>query len=141
MVPLAIVVGLLVSPAPAEARSEDDFPYPPAQVWNAALRMIRVDLGYEVQERDEAAGYLLFTYDDAGRRSPGSMELVKVGGDGRPTKIVFQLRDMPRYHELNLLEKLARKLRAEYGDPPRPRPPAKAPTPDAGPPRRADAGP
>lgn len=138
---VALVAALAVSPGPAEARAENDFAYPPGQVWNAALRMLRVDLGYEIQEKDEDAGYVLFTYDDSGRKSPGSMELVKVGGDGRPTKIVFQLRDMPRYHELNLLDRLGRKLREEYGDPPRPRPPAKAP-PDAGPPaRRPDAGP
>lgn len=137
---LALAVALAFSPGEADARAEGDVPYPPAQVWNAALRMIRVDLGFEVLERDEAAGYVLFTYDDNGRKSPGSMELVRVAGDGRPTKVVFQIRDMPRYHELNLVERLSRKLRGEYGDPPRPRPPAKAP--DAGPPaKRADAGP
>ena len=136
---LAFGLAFFVSPRPAEARTENDFPYPPTQVWNAALRMIRVDLGYEIVERDEAAGFVLFTYTDTGRTSPGSMELVKVGGDGRPTKIIFQLRDMPRYHDNNLIERLGRKLREEYGDPPRPRPPAKAP--DAGPSKRPDAGP
>ncbi len=138
---MPVLLALLAAPRSVSARADGDLAYPPVQVWNAALRMIRVDLGFEVVEKDESAGYLLFTYADNGRTCPGSMELIKIGGDGRPTKVIFQLRDMPRYHELNLLDRLARKLREDYGDPPRPRPPAKAP-PDAGPPtKRGDAGP
>jgi hypothetical protein len=137
---LPVLVALWVSPSAVSARADGELPYPPAQVWNAAVRLIRVDLGFEVTERDEAAGFLLFTYADNGRTSPGSMEMVRVGGEARPTKVIFALRDMPRYHELNLLDRLSRKLREDYGDPPRPRPPARAP--DAGPPtKRADAGP
>src|SRR5262245_43546309 len=134
---LALSLALLVSPQQAEARSNAELPYPPAQVWTAAVQMRRADLGFEVLERDEDAGYVLFTYKDLAQTSPGAMELVKLAGDSRPTKVVFQLRDMPRYHEIALLDRLARKLHDDYGDPPRPRPPAKAPPPA----KRPDAGP
>ena len=38
-------------------------------------------------------------------------------------RVVVQLPQMPRYHEQVLLDELARKMRAEYGEPPEPRAP------------------
>ena len=48
---------------------------------------------------------------------PGSMEFVR-GTDG-VVRVVVQIARMPGYHEQVLVDSLQRKLRAEYGDPPR----------------------
>ena len=53
--------------------------------------------------------------------------------EGRPraVRVVVQIPQMPGYHEQVMVDSLARKLRLEYGDPPK-----KAPTPN---PREKDA--
>jgi len=128
----------------AGAKVSQDSTYGFDRTWNAAIRLVRVDLGLKVVEKDESTGYLLFEYrsSEAGNKSsPGAIEVVR-GKDGDPVKVVVQLSQMPQYHEQVLLDSLTRKLRAEYGDPPpkaRPAPPAskKPPPDDAG----ADATP
>jgi hypothetical protein len=92
------------------------------------MRLVRVDLGLKVAEKDESAGYLLFDYvsSEAGRKSvPGSMEFVR-SKDGQ-VRVIVQIPKMPGYHEQVLVDSLARKLRSEYGEPPKspaPSPPA-----------------
>jgi hypothetical protein len=102
----------------AEARASFDSPYSLVQTYNAALRLLRVDLGLKILERDQEAGYLLFEYrstEGGNRAVPGSLELI---GAGRGVKVVIQIPSMPRYHEQVLSDQLARKLREEYGEPP-----------------------
>jgi hypothetical protein len=115
-------------PCGVSARAQTDLRYPFEQVWNASLRLVRVDLRLPVTDRDSEAGYLLFDYLDHGKRFPGSVELVR--GERQATKIVIQVQGMPGYIEQHLLEKLQQKLRAEFGapiDPPKapakPKPP------------------
>jgi hypothetical protein len=125
---------------PAEAETAYESAYGFDRTWNAALRMIRVDMGCKITEKDDQSGYLMFEYrsTDSKKGSSGSMEFIKPKDHDGPVHLVIQLPAMPRYHEQVLLDTLVRKMRSEYGDPPQPRPkeppapPKEAPTPDAG---------
>ena len=101
----------------ASAKASFESPYTLTQTYNAALRLVRVDLGLTVTERDPSAAYILFDYKstESGRRaSPGSIEMLE---SGRAVKVVVQLGQMPRYHEQVMSDALAKKLRDEYGEP------------------------
>lgn len=129
------VAGAIVFTSPnATANSALDSDYGYERTWNAALRMLRVDLGLKVVEKDEANGYLLFEYrssESGNKVSQGSLELVRPKeGDG-PIHVIVQLPTMPRYHEQVIVDQLQRKMHVEYGDPP----PHKSPAPPP-----ADAG-
>ena len=117
----------------AEARAEADSDYTKIQTYNGALRYLRVDLGYEVVEKDPEAAYLLFRYEPAGRRgnpTNGSIEVIEAKGR---VKLLVQLPQMPSYHEVVLRDGLLKKLRQEYGEPPKkPDPPRQKPPTDAG---------
>ena len=133
---LAALVGalLVLAPAsPASAKSAYDSAYGFDRTWNAGLRLVRVDLGLKVTEKDDANGYLLFDYKspESGQKPvAGSMEFIR-GKDGS-VRVVVQIAQMPGYHEQVLVDNLQRKLRTEYGDPPKKAPPPSAPR-DAGP--------
>jgi len=118
--------------SPASAKSAYDSAYGFERTWNAGLRLVRVDLALKVTEKDDANGYLLFDYKspESGQKPvPGSMEFIK-GKDG-VVRVVVQIPQMPGYHEQVMVDSLSRKLRNEYGDPPKkPTPPA--PPKDAG---------
>jgi len=128
--------GLL--PGTASARKSQDFTHRYEQVWSAAVRMVRVDLRFQVRDQDPSIGYVLFDYRDTGNRtSPGSIELVRVQQDGRPAvRVVVQVPQKPSYIEQMLIDRLERKLREEFGEPPpppeRPDPPAEEPEEDEG---------
>lgn len=125
---VAIAGAWVASAREADAKASFDSPYTLEQTYNAALRLVRVDMGLEITEKDPTAAYVLFQYKtpENGRRPvPGAIELVPTGG---AVKVVVQLSQMPRYHEQVLADSLEKKLRDEYGEPP-PRP---APPPDAG---------
>ncbi len=118
----------------AQARVEARSGYSKAQTFSGALRYLRVDLGYEVVEKDPEAAYLIFRYQPPGGRqtSNGSIEVIETEQN---VKVLFQLPQMPRYHETVLRDGLMRKLREEYGEPPpRKREPEPEPEPvaDAG---------
>jgi hypothetical protein len=125
----------------ASAKSAYDSDYGFERTWNASLRLVRVDRGYKITEKDEANGYILFEYKSADSKNvtSGSIELIRGANATDPVRVVVQLPQMPRYHEQVLIDDLARKLRHEYGEPPakkKDKPAEKAPS-DAG----ADAAP
>lgn len=107
----------------AGARVESGSPYGKTQVFSAALRYLRVDLGYEVTEKDADAAYVLFRFSAAGRKtsSNGSIQIVE---RAEGVRLVVDLPNLPRYHEQMLADGLHKKLVTEYGEPPRktPRP-------------------
>ena len=127
---LSFVFGIaFASPAGVDAKASFDSPYTLSQTYNAALRLVRVDLGLTITERDPAAAYILFDYkspENGQRSAAGSIEMLD---SGKGIKVVVQLNQMPRYHEQVMSDALAKKLRNEYGEPPAPRKDA----PDAGP--------
>ena len=133
------VAGLLLAVA-AQARVEARSGYSKQQTFSGALRYLRVDLGYEIVEKDPEAGYLIFRYQPPGRQptSNGSIEVIETE---QTVKVLLQLPQMPRYHETVLRDGLMRKLREEYGEPPprKPEPkPKRKPKPEPEP--GADAG-
>jgi hypothetical protein len=111
----------------ARAKSGYDSLYTYDQTWNSALRLVRVDLGYKIVEKDEKAGYILFEYVDKGTTSNASIELLP---NDRAIRVVCQIPKFPSYHEAVVLDRLARKLKEEHGAPvekPKPQPDAGAP--------------
>ena len=124
---IALTVALLcastVLASPAEASSQRDSQYAYRQVWPAAVRLLRVDLGHDILEKDSEAGYVLFEAREEGKTFRGSLELVRLEGEGQKrVRIIVRIADRPSYVELGLLDRLERKLRDEYGPPPRSRP-------------------
>ena len=123
----------LVAASTANARADTDCYYSLPQVFGAALRYLRVDLGYEVTEKDADSAYLLFRYrvpGDPKREVPASIEMVKVD---RRVRIFVKVPQMPQLHEQLLRDGLLKKMSLEYGDPPRPAPDKPKPPPaDAG---------
>jgi hypothetical protein len=100
----------------AYARSLAEVPYTREQTFSAALRYLRVDLGYEVTEKDADAAYLLFAYDPSGKKHEplrGSIEVVQ---REQGVRLFVSLPTLPSYHEEVLKQGLVRKLQAEYGE-------------------------
>jgi hypothetical protein len=140
---LAVALG----PGRAQARSTSLLSYPLAEVWPTAIRFLRIDRGATVREKDSDSGYVLFDLPEGGKSWKGALELVRTtDGEGREsTRVVVTLTDLPRHYESVLLDKLAAKMREEYGSPapPAPRKPPESPrkpSPDAGVPPRAPSG-
>lgn len=122
---LALVLAVLAPRgAGAVVRAQSEYPFD--QVWNAAVRLVRVDLGFEVMERDAEGGFVLFKYRGDSGTFNASLEIVRAA-PGTKVGIVIQIPEMPRYSELWLLDRLNRKMRDEYGAPP-PRPTARPAT-------------
>jgi hypothetical protein len=128
LAPIAVLAALL-APTTSHAKKTEDFRHTYEQVWGAAIRLIRVDQGYPIKDRDESVGYFLFDYKDDGRMYPGSVELVRIADQGAGSiRVVMQIPAMPSYIERMLLDKLEKKLVDEYGEPaPPPKEPEEAP--------------
>jgi hypothetical protein len=130
---LALLLLLLVNHASARVAGKSE--YSKAQTYSGALRYLRVDLGYEITERDPDAAYLIFRYQLPGQHpgtATGSVEIIESDGH---VKLFIQIPTMPEYHERVLRDGLVRKLHEEYGVPPPPAAPApshKKPEGDAG---------
>jgi hypothetical protein len=132
-----IAAALLWAPRVAEARQDSELAYPYEQVWGAAVRLLRVDYGFPIRDRDEAIGFVLFDYQEHGRSVQGSLEIIRTAEEGLPgVRVVLQIPSMPSYIERMLLDRLARKLREDFGVPAPP--PSPAPPPE--PPQAGDEG-
>jgi hypothetical protein len=125
--------------AVADARVDGASGYSKAQTYSGALRYLRVDLGYEVVEKDPDAAYLIFKYTapGGGKSSAvtGTLEVIEASGGVR---LFVNLPRMPEYYERVFRDGLMKKLKDEYGAPP---PVAKKPTEKAPAEKKpADAG-
>jgi hypothetical protein len=120
LVVFAVVFGVvaLFSARGADAKVEVDSDYTKTQTYNGALRYLRVDLGYEILEKDVDAGYILFRFDPGRHNNPknGSLEVIETKDR---VKVVIQLPQLPSYHETVLRDGLLKKLRSELGEPPK----------------------
>jgi hypothetical protein len=127
------LIGSLLGASTVSARADADTYCSLSQAFGAALRYLRVDLGFEVTEKDPEAAYLLFKYrvpGDPKREVAGSIELVKID---KKVRIFVKIPQMPQLHEQLLRDGLLRKLAQDYGEVTRPgleKP--KGATPDAG---------
>lgn len=111
---------MLGAPGAAWARAEADVAYTREQAFSAALRYLRVDLAYEVTEKDPDAAYLLFSFaapELARKVARGSIEVVQ---RQRTVRLLVNLPELPTYREEVLKRGLLEKLRTEYGEPSRP---------------------
>jgi len=101
----------------ARARVEADSGYTKLQTYSGALRYLRVDLGYEVVEKDPDAAYLIFRYAPNGQPKSASTGTVEIVATDSRVKLFVQIPRMPEYHERVLRDGLMKKLREEYGSP------------------------
>lgn len=112
----------------ANARVDGSSSYSKAQTYSGALRYVRVDLGYEVVEKDPDAAYLIFKYTPSGAAKDasvtGTLEVVEAGGSVR---LFVSLPRLPEYHERVFRDGLLKKLRDEYGPPPNAKKPSEKP--------------
>lgn len=131
---------VLLCGASAFGRTEASYPYRFDDVWSAALRLIRVEYGCTITDKDPDVGFFTFEWKDSGHTYPGSVELVRSVQNRQETiRAVVQIPAMPSYIEQMIVERLARKLLEDYGEPQRPAP---APAPaQPSEPNRPDAGP
>jgi hypothetical protein len=135
---LLLCGSLLLVPASVQARKQHEFAYRFEQIWNSALRMVKVDLRMPVTDKDADGGYVLFDYVSSGKRYPGSIELIAQSeGPRKSTVVVVQVQGMPSYVEQMLLDKLEKKLLDEVGPPLEP---AKEKPAPVVPPPESDAG-
>ena len=106
--------------AVADARVDGASGYSKAQTYSGALRYLRVDLGYEVVEKDPDAAYLIFKYaaPGGGKSSAvtGTLEVIEASGGG--VRLFVNLPRMPEYYERVFRDGLMKKLKDEYGAPP-----------------------
>lgn len=127
---LLIALALCLGPGRAMARTKGEVTYPFTSVWTTLVRLVRVDLGCAITEKDKDEGYVLFDYQDAGRTVPGTIELVRSKrGSVEQVSLVVQIPAMPSYVERMVIDRLERKLREELGAPRTATPPAPATTP------------
>ena len=128
--PAALAV-TFAAPQLVRARVQTDYTYTWNQVWQAAVRMVRVDLQCPITDRDADIGYVMFDYTDGGRAHAGSVELVRATGtDGiERVRAVVQVPSMPSWVERMMIDRLTRKLRDDFGDPPRGARPPRTPPP------------
>jgi len=138
-----LACGVLLASA-ALARVEGNSEYSKAQTFSGALRYLRVDLGYEVVEKDPDSAYLVFKYVPPGQPKGEAIGTVEVIEAGDRVRVFVRIPRMPEYHETVLRDGLLRKLRDEYGAPtPRkPEKPEKPEKPDKSDPKQPgnDAG-
>ncbi|MCC7535346.1 MAG: hypothetical protein IT379_04000 [Deltaproteobacteria bacterium] len=116
---IVLALGSLSTASTAFARTQQDIPYPTERVWNAAVRLLRLDLGCAITERDVEVGYVMFEYREGARSHPGSIELLRTSIDDVPdgTRVFVSIPAMPRYVEIMIAERLARKMLEEFGEP------------------------
>ncbi len=117
----ALILGLSWMPTSALARVQEDLPWSYTQIFQSSIRLVRVDLGCTITERDEDAGFVLFEYESSGRVHHGSIEFApttdRYGVEA--VRVVVQIPTLPTYVERMILNRLERKLRDEIGPPPR----------------------
>lgn len=103
----------------AKAASVYTSPYTFDQTFGTALRLLRVDLGCKITEKDIEGGYMLFEYTspESGKKTfSGSIEIVRAK-DG--AQVTVQLPALPGYHEQMVINGLVKKLSADHGEPPK----------------------
>jgi len=127
---LALLTCVALAPS-ASARVDGSSSYSKAQTYSGALRYVRVDMGYEVVEKDPDAAYLIFKYAPPGSSKgavvTGTLEVIEASGGVR---LFVNLPRLPEYYERVFRDGLLKKLREEYGAPPAAKKPADKPAPD-----------
>ncbi len=82
---LTILLGLFLfslCPSKSDARTSQHFPYPIKPVWSTCIRLLRVDFGFKIIEKDSKSGYILFDYNEDGAKSSASVEIINQEKNG-----------------------------------------------------------
>lgn len=110
-----LALGIVLSAGAVNAEPLERVGYSQTQVYSAAVRYLRIDLRYEITERDPEAAYLLFEYQPLGQKGSrfGAVEIVKLQ---QGVRLVVHLPDQPSYQATLLRDGLLKKLRADYGE-------------------------
>ena len=114
------VAAFVALPATASAKAQMDSVYSYRQTFGSALRMVKVDLGFQVTEVNADWGYVLFEYvtaDSGARKNRAAIQLVESETNGT-VQVAIQMPQMPSFHEEFILDKLRQKLQEEHGAPP-----------------------
>ena len=117
---LAVALGLALSPAAASAAVTRRYGYEYEQVWSATLRLLVVDRGFKIIEKDPETGYIVFEFKESAkdeRSWRASAELIrdKDPSDRPVVKVKLSIAGKPELPHTLLHDKLAEKLRSEYG--------------------------
>ncbi|MBW2735669.1 MAG: hypothetical protein JRH20_25065 [Deltaproteobacteria bacterium] len=132
---LAVAILSLSSllPLTATAKAEKMLPYSYQAVWSTMIRLIRVDRGYPISDKDKDNGYVLFVFPGSGsvKKCPAALELFQTKDPtGRDMiRVKLRIAHQPSYIELHFLDALERKLRQERGTPHPPKEPKPTPEP------------
>jgi hypothetical protein len=121
----ALVLAAALQTGQASAKSVRELRYDYNAVWSTAVRLIRVDGRYPVEDKDKETGYILFTFPGKGtvKKCPASLEFVRgKDGDAARVRLELQIAHQPTYIEVHFLDQLERKLREERGAPEEPKP-------------------
>ncbi len=131
---VAIIASQFLAPWTARAEEKRSLKYPYSWVMKAALRLIKIDLDCTIEEVDKDTGFILFRYTYQGVESPASLELSDLSTDesGYLVNTRIMMNKLPSWVEADLLDQLEAKLKAEYGDPPKPKKKPEPPVKDEG---------
>ena len=140
-----LVLATILPSVTAQARLTIDSYYGFDRTYNSALRLVRVDMGLKVTEKDDKTGYFVFDYkstDTGNKVSSGSFEFVRSSESDGPV-----LRRPPASTDAAIRRagahrRVRSQRRQEYGDPPerlKPKAPPPAPPPGDGGPDGGDA--
>lgn len=115
---LVIALALCGASSPALARSQKTLAYPRPESFSTCVRFVRVDEGLKLLEKDVDAGYILFELHEEKKTFRGSLEVIDVLQDGRhAVRFVMTIEDRPEWQEIDMLNRLEKKLRSELGAP------------------------
>lgn len=98
------------------------------QVWQSAMRLVRVDKGWAIEDSNQEAGFLLFLdKNTSDHPAQGSIELIAQGEKDSGAGILIRAKvdNAGTHAAFLLLEALEKKLRADFGPPPLPQKPKK----------------
>ncbi|KIG12765.1 hypothetical protein DB30_01026 [Enhygromyxa salina] len=112
--------------------------YPLDQVWPAAIRYLRIDRGFEITDRDQDAGYILFQFPLEGQRiGSGSLEMFATDDAAGRASVSMSVNTGagPVHLPNSILDGISAKVRAERGQPSPPPPP---PNQEEPPPKQDD---
>lgn len=112
---LALATALLI-PAAAKAEKRKIYTYQVNSVYSTAIRLLRVDLNYEILEKDQEGAYIIFNYvDNNSQKHRGSIELLDKGDEANKlTQAICSIPTVPSYLEMDLLDKLNVKLNTDH---------------------------
>jgi hypothetical protein len=121
-IPVLFVLAITLAVAgAAEAGTKRNTTYRYGQIWSTTVRFLRVDNRFPIAEKDKKDGYILFEYKEEGHKYQGALELIPTVSSGKHyIRVSLKIANMPGYVETVFLNRLMKKLRKEYGDPPPP---------------------